>query len=146
MKKTLFILLGCLGLLSCSNSNSNFPTEDTAKKEVLEVVKMESKDKVEMTAFKKTNAVEEKMNAENFYTINFDGEVTYKQDGFSKVYENYDTKKGFLLVYDEKPYSYLDYYGRVKKGERKKVKGKIAFVKTEKDWEKIGVKIYINIE
>lgn len=147
MRKVVLLLGIGLGLLSCSEKE-NLPTEALAKQNVAEVVMRESKDKVELLEFSKTNALKEKMFDAEYYTVEFDGKVAYKQDGYSLANEHYKRKKGFLLVEDEKPIlsAYSEYRGRfkeVKKGQKRNIKGEISFIKKEDGWEKGRVYIYL---
>ena len=146
MKKLGFILFAIvLNMSSCNSSKENLPSEDFAKEGVMETIKIESEDKVELLEFKKTNALKENIHDVEYYTIDFEGKVAYKQNGYSLIYEDYDGKRGFLLVREDKPFSNhsYNYYGEVKKGDEKKIKGRIGFAKKEKGWEKIDVKIYL---
>lgn len=143
--KKLILLCFYLGVLSCNYSKENLPTDQMAKDGVINTIKIESKDKVGLLEFSKTNALKEKVFEVDYYTIDFNAEVEYKDDGYSLIYEDYDDTKGFLLVKSEKPLfnSVGKYYGEVKKGDKRKVRGKIRFTKKENGWEESGVEMYL---
>lgn len=145
MKKAVLFLGIGLGLLSCSEKE-NLPTEELAKQEIIELIKEESNDKIELLEFKKIDGLKEKRNEVDFYVIDFDGKISYKQDAYSQVNEDYVRTKGFLIMRDDKPsvYERNSYkYEKVKKGQERNIKGQIGFVKKENGWKNIKVYMYL---
>lgn len=142
MKKILLLLGITLSVLSCKD---NLPTEEMAKNGVVETIKIESKDKVKLLDFNKTNALKRTVSEVNYYTVDFEGKITYTENGYSLIYKDYDKDKGFLLVRNDKPLfnSITDFYGEVKKGDERKIKGVITFAKKENGWSKVDVRIYL---
>ncbi|MDO4729091.1 MAG: hypothetical protein Q4B43_08830 [Bacteroidota bacterium] len=117
------------------------PTEQLAKDSIIELIKTESNDKVELLEFKKTDGMSSRRDEVDYYQLDFEGQISYKQGGFY-LGESYGKTKGFLKVVDKEPnrYAYnFHLYEKVEKDETKDIKGYIAFIKKESGWKRNDV-------
>lgn len=138
MKKVVLGLGVVFSITACSES---LPTEELAKENIEAVIKLQSKDKIELNDFRKTDGVREKINEVDNYVLAFEGKITYTETGWT-LEDDYHTKKGFLLLVNEKPSGWGSYeYVKVEKGTSKDIKGAIRFIKTENGWTKDRVRM-----
>lgn len=141
MKKRL-ILLGTVIALSVTSCKENLPTEQFAKENIEEVIKLESDDEIKLIDFKKNDGLREEANGVSYYSIDFEGKISFIKDGF---YYNkaYDSEKGFLRFEEKKPNYESYYYEEVTKGTEKNIKGVIHFIKKENGWTRNGSKMFL---
>lgn len=141
MKKALY-LLGTAITLSATSCKESLPTEQFARENIEEVIKLESDDKVKLIDLKKTDGLKEAYNGIEYYSIDFEGKISFVKDGF--YYDKaYDDEKGFLRFEEKKPYYESYYYKKVSKGTEKNIKGFIRFIKKENGWKRSRSKMFL---
>lgn len=143
MKKLVTLFLG-LVLISCGNS---VPSENEAKTNVSEIILEATNNNVELTQLTKTDGLKEVENEIALYTMEFEGEVKFLKDTYSKLsmpFSGSRREAGFLEISDKKPVTYEPHswkevespgYDLIKSNTFYKIKGKVEYIKKEKGWK-----------
>ncbi len=124
------IILMQLIFTSCSS----LPSESEAKKSLKDKIEKESKGKIELIEFSKTNGLNQNIFGKEIYTVEFSALIELKEAGYKDLgpdgvnfnyFNMYEKEKGRWEFRMDK---YLE------KGFKAKLKGAIDYEKTENGW------------
>ena len=136
MKKitiTSLVAIALISLNSCSNLPSSSENEEAISEKIIQI----SNDKIELTKFKKTNAIENEVLGVKTYLVSFNGQIRYKEDGY--ISATYRGVNIFDFVKEKRVQSknsmILEVFLKTDKNTIKNIKGELGYIKTENGWK-----------
>ena len=138
----LLLSLTIFSLASCSTD----PSSSDGKGILGEKISEESKGKIKLISFEKTNAIKKSMFGQEQYTLEYSATIEFQQEGW--VGENFNN----FQIRDKKSEGWDEYFLSISNGNSKhfnigdkvKLTGKMTFEKTEKGWRPTSLIVYSN--
>ena len=134
MKRTSSILLLFTLLQVIITSCSSLPSESEARKTLEAKISEESKGRIELLEFKKTNGLSQNMFGQEIYILEFNALIEFKEGGYKEdQMEGVDFNNFFILGKNTLTVAagFATYF---EKGKTVKLEGKIDYEKTENGW------------
>ncbi|MDO4881590.1 MAG: hypothetical protein Q3983_09935 [Capnocytophaga sp.] len=135
MKK--IILTFTLVLLLLTSCSDNKPSENQVKEDLSEIITTGTSNSVVLENFEKTDGLSKKENDISMYIMFFKGKVKFVKEVYSKITIPTSTitgKAGFLDVKETAPID-SRIYTLIKENEIYEIKGKMEYLRTEKEWK-----------